>query len=733
METQLQEQQPNPADTTAKADPKPADLSREELVKEINHWVKETASFWEPMFERMRDKIDFAGGDQWDEGKTDSTCYQVNFVQRQLNQDVAAKYARNPQVTIERKKRLEHTKWDGTMEQLQQAKMALQQAAEMALQDSAATGTPQEGPPTEFAEIVMDYAQGLQRKKLFDRIAETLEMLITFEMEEQRPDFESEMKSLSLREGVTGAGFLFIKFQRETETVPTTTATTVGVLEKMQAIQARARELSQDPTYSEDSACAEELKLMVQSLTAQLEQQEVKLLREGVVFDFKPTTSILIDPACRSLHEFVGAGRIAELLYLTPRQVEAQWGKNVKCDGTARYADDGSELSFAADKKGQTRSDGGKSTEAWPDGAKVRVAIVYDKKAQLKYVVCDGYPDFLEEPDQPWPAVKGFWPCAALKYQRVEVEKNKPKEGITIFGQSKVDLMRPMQCELNRSQEGKREHRIGNRPGYLFAEGSIDATEAALIGGMAANSGLGLKNIPPGTDLRSVIIPKPTVPIDPALYERESVMNDVFLAVGSQSSNLGAQQGNEKATGQAIAEQSRVTGVSSEVDEQDKFLTEVMRIAGEMLLQGMQESTVKRKVGPGAVWPLSQRGMDGMQAQGVLTIEDCLDQLVIKIEAASSGRANQALDIANWKEMWPSLLAAAQALGLSLAPLLKEQAKILGFKFDLDEWLASAPPMMPMGLPGQPPAPGQPQTGAQRGAAPDPAGMRARIANAPAA
>ena len=64
METQLQEQQPNPADTTAKADPKPADLSREELVKEINHWVKETASFWEPMFERMRDKIDFAGGDQ---------------------------------------------------------------------------------------------------------------------------------------------------------------------------------------------------------------------------------------------------------------------------------------------------------------------------------------------------------------------------------------------------------------------------------------------------------------------------------------------------------------------------------------------------------------------------------------------------------------------------------------------------------------------------------------------
>ena len=254
MET---EEQSNPADTSVKQDPTPASLSREELVKELNRWVKETNDFWEPMFERMRDSIDYAGGDQWDAGKVDSDNYQVNVIQRQLNQDVAAKYARNPTVTIERKKRLEHRIWDGTMEQLQQAKLALEQAGMAALQ-SADAGGPVQAPPKQEALIVLDYNAGLQRKKLFDRIAETLELLITFEMEEQRPDFESEMKSLSLREGVTGAGFLFIKFQRETETVPTTTATTAGVLEKMQASQAQARELEQDPTYSQDSSSAAE-------------------------------------------------------------------------------------------------------------------------------------------------------------------------------------------------------------------------------------------------------------------------------------------------------------------------------------------------------------------------------------------------------------------------------------------------------------------------------------------
>ena len=704
--------------------------SRAELVKEITAWVRDTREFWKDIFDRMRKDMEFAGGDQWEEKKADHDKYVVNFTNRQLNQDLAAVYARNPTVTIERKKRLDHQFWDGSNEQLQQAKMELQAAAQAAAA-AASTGQPVPQPPEQAAKIVMDYGAGIARKKLLDKIAETLQLLITFEMDEQKPSFESQMKSLVLREKVTGAGFVGVKFQREYETVQTTTATTSGVLEKMQAIEARVRELQAPGGPGEDAAVNEEVRLMVNSLQAMLNREEAKVLREGVVFDFKPTTSILVDKACRSLHEFVGANRIAELFYLTPQQVMAQYGKDVRLEGTTKYGDDQTEL-HSSTEAGKPRRLTSSASVEWPAEARCCVAEVYDKRAQLKYVVCDGYPDFLEEPETPWPAVKGFWHIAALKLNRVEVEKNCPKEGITIYGQSSVDLVKPMQLEMNRSQEALKEHRIANRPGFLFPEGSVDKAEAALIGSMPANSGLGLKNVPPGSDLTKIFVPKPTMPLDPALYRTDVVMQHTFLAVGSQSANLGQQNATDKATGQAIAEQSRVTGVSCEVDEEDKFLTEVVRIAGEMLLQAMTLEGVKRKVGLGATWPGQARPMGAeMSPAGVVTLDDCLEQFVIKIEAASSGRANQAVDIQNFKEMWPSLIAVAQAMGLSLAPLLKEQAKILQFKFDLDEWLASAQPlpMMPAGVgpggpPGAAPPPVQPKPA---GTAPDPAGMQARI------
>lgn len=720
-----QEAVDNPAEEKAEATP-----SQLALVEELTGWLRDTRDFWKPIFEKIQANIEFAGGDQWEEKKTTSDKYQVNFVQRELNQDVASVYARNPTVTIERKQRLEYRFWDGTAPQLEQAKMELQAAAEMAAATALSGGVVAK-PPEQAEMIVLDYAAGLKRKKLLDRIAETLEKAITFEMEEQKPDFESQMKSLALREKVTGAGFLSVKFQRETETVQTTTATNTGILEKMQAIQAKARQLK-EPEYSQDSACHEELRLMIESLEKDLQAEDAKVLREGVVFDFKPTTSVLVDPACRSLHEFVGANRVAELYYLTPERVQEQYGVDVKNSGAVKYGDNGSPLAYVTDKQGRVRGPNGRYAGAWPEKAKCCVAEIYDKRMQMKYVVCDGYDDFLVEPETPWPPVKGFWSILCLKFQRIEIEKNDPKSGVTIYGQSSVDLLRPMQLEMNRSQEGKREHRIGNRPGYLFPEGVISKEEAALIGSMPANSGLGLKGVPPGTDMRTVIQAKPVVPMDPMLYETNTVMQHAALVVGAQASNMGQQNTTDKATGQAIAEQSRVEGVSSEVDEEDKFLTEAMRVTGEMLLQAAGEETIRKKVGPGAVWPASSRNAQGQQPDGVITIDDCLEQFVIKIEAASSGRANRALDIQNFKEMWPSLIAVAQAMGLSLEPLVREQAKILGFKFDIDEWLASAmqSPLAQAGQAGQAlmqGRPGGPLPGQPTGTAPDPAGMQSRI------
>lgn len=712
---------------TPEADEKPQtppiSESRRGLVKDLTEWLRDTRTFWQPVFDRMRDNMKYAGGDQWQDGRK-CEKYQVNFVQRLLNQQVSTIYAQDPTVTIERKPRMDHTVWDGTMEALTNAKAEIEQAALTAM-DTGAAGGPVPAPPPVAAAIIKDYAMGLQRKKMTDKIGETLKLLIEFERDEQKPDFNSQMKSLVLREKVTGAGFLGVKFQSETDVVPTINVVNTGIVEQMQAIQGKAKALLEDLHYSKDDPCHEELRLMVEGLAKQLQNPEAKVLRQGIVYDFKPTTSILVDPCCRQLQEFVGANRVAEVMYVPPEYVLTQWQVDVKRDGTVRYGEDGGEVTVPAKTRLATQ---GRQDVAgdWPEGAKVCVAIIYDKQAQMQYTICDGYEDFLEEPDAPWPPVKGFWPLVALKLRRIEVERNDPEQGLTIYGQSDVDLVRPQQDEMNRCQEALRAHRIGNRPGYLYHADTISGPEANAIGNMPANTGIGLSKIPPGTDLRSLIIPKPTVPVDPALYEKQGVMQDVLLVSGAQASNLGQQMPDEKATGQAIGEQSRIQGVSSEVDEQDKFLTDTMRISGEMLLQGMDEATVRAKVGIGAVWPTAWRGDN--PDPNVITVNDCLEQMVIKIEAASSGRPNQALDIANFEKMQPMLLAMAQAMGLPLEPLLRHAAKIMGFKFDLDEWLAKAQPMQAAG---QTPEGKTPNTKAQTpnkpGQAPDPAGMNARI------
>lgn len=706
---------------------------REALVKELTDWLREHREFWAPTFDAMRKNIAFVGGAQWGDSCNEDK-YTVNVTQRHLNQSLATTYAQNPTVVIERKKRLEHRVWDGSNEQLQRAKAEMEQAALGAL-DATAVNAPVPPPPAEAAAIVLDYEAGRRRQQQIEGISETLQKLIEFEMAEQKPDFEGQMKSAGLRERICGAAFLGVKFQSETELVPTASAVTADIIDLMAEVQALARKIEQNPE-DEHEADKAELTVMVESLKARLASEDAKVIRQGLVFDFKPATSILVDKCCRCLHEFVGARRIAEVLYWTPDQIMAQWQVDVKQDGVARFSDDGQELVSDSRVRRGRKAKG--PTGAWEEGAKACVAIIYDKRAQTKYVIVEGYPDLLQEPELPWPPVKGFWPILTLKLRRVEVETNDPEKGLTIYGQSDVDLLRPMQMELNRGQEGLREHRIGAKPGGFFNKQLLDKNQTKAIGAMAANEWLGLE-FPADGDIRKLMMEKPTVKLDPAVYSKEGVLQDIYLVVGTQASTLGQQLQGEKATGQAIAEQARIQGQNSEVDEQDKFLTEVARVSGEMLLQGMSEDNVRTKVGMGAKWPSSRRLADGSQGPGVITIDDCLEQLVIKIEAASSGRPNQALDIANFEKMLPLLLQMAAALGLPVEPLLRHAAKIMNFKFDIEEWLAQAQPMLPAGSPpagngqpgnGNPPAGplGKPQPPGP-GNSPDPAGMRTRAAN----
>ena len=381
--------------------------SRKNLVNEWAERIRAARDFWQPSFERMRDDMRFAAGQQWggqdDKNQFGLKKYVANIVQRQCALKVASLYAKNPEVSAKRRPKMDFKVWDGTQKMLLQAQQQISQAMQQAV-GAAQAGQPIPEPPPMAAAVMTDYANGMKQKALFDKLAETLEMVFTYQLDQQRPGFKTQMKALVLRAITTNIAYLKIAYRRDTETIPTSSTTIQGFVEKLQRLIATAQELQADNT-DPDSPLVEDLRLQAQELTSSAQTGDMQnVLREGLVFDFPPSTAILVDPACRCLEDFVSADWVCQEFVLTPEQVQAQWGIDVRGSSARQYVD-------GTVKDSSGKSDAGLMTAAlravkkffgvWDKKAKACVWEIYCKTDQSKYVVCDGWPDFLEEPAAP--------------------------------------------------------------------------------------------------------------------------------------------------------------------------------------------------------------------------------------------------------------------------------------------------------------------------------------------
>jgi hypothetical protein len=109
----------------------------------------------------------------------------------------------------------------------------------------------------------------------------------------------------------------------------------------------------------------------------------------------------------------------------------------------------------------------------------------------------------------------------------------------------------------------------------------------------------------------------------------------------------------------------------------------------------MQQDTVMRIVGPGAVWP-----------QQPQTREEFVNQIYLTTKAASSGRPNKAVDLRNWQIIAPIL----QASGANPMFMVRETLRRLDDQLDAEQ----AFPLIPQQPPQQQaPAGGQHQPSEQ--------------------
>lgn len=639
--------------------------ARAQLVKQWQDRLATAKTYWANDFKRMRENMHFAGGDQW---PGDGDFYVANITQRHLQQRTAALYAKNPQIVCKKRKRMEFQMWDGTFQTLS----VMQQ--QIAVMQQTGIIDPN------VMSFIQDFMQGSQKRQQMDKIAKTLELLFSHTLDNQMPPFKLNMKQLVRRALATGVGYVKLGFKRELDKRPEDVAK-VNIL--TDAVRAAERVMAdrEDDEITNESA---ELEVLRQQLASAEGGMRDMVTFEGLTFDFPRSTSIVIDPACTTLRTFSGAKWIAHEFILSRDDIQEIYNVDVN----SAQSIDG-------------------VTEVKPTDANGFVVWeIHEKKTGHVFTIMPGYQDYLREPASPDFYLERFWPFFPICFNELEADGTKKN---SIFPVSDVELLKPIQKEYNRARESLRRHRMANRPRHATPAGALSDTDKDNLMAADGNTTVELQGLGPNEDIRTKLMPVPTIPLDPQVYNTDLLFQDLLRTAGAQEANIGG-TGGGTATESSIAESSRMSSLASNVDDLDDLLTELAKASGQVLLLEMSQESVKEIVGPGATWPEMDR-------------EQVAKEIGLEIRAGSSGRPNKAMEIQNFERIMPIMI---QIPGISPEWIAREAVRRLddGIEFE-DAWIGNVPSLIAQNANAQP-QPGDPAS--QQNAQGNKGGQNAQVA-----
>ena len=599
----------------------------------------------------------------------------ANWTNKEVNSKVASLYAKDPKAIARRRKRRDYQLWDGKMETLA--------AAFAALQNPQAAQTPQG-----FAAqaLVKDYQTGQAWHQMVENVGQTMEICYQYECDTQQPDFKFQMKQLVRRTVTTGVGFVRLNFVRSGEQTASHIETNDSVNMRMKRARLILDKLDAGE-ITEDDPQVLQLKQLVTSIGSSVEQGDLQKVDERIEFDFPSSTSIIVDPHCKSLKGFIGARWIAQQSIVPIEDVNAYYETNIKLGGKlVEYSDTGVE---------KIKTDLGRQKDIQEKPLCCHWEV-FDIVTKTSFVIVDGWKDFVKKPEAVEPSLQRFWPIFALTFNDTETD---PGGKIHLYPPSDVELIRHPQKEYNRMRNELRKHRARNRPFYVTTEGWLTEKDIEKLGDHDTCEVVKFKGLPPNGNLKDNLLPFVAAAIDGALYDTSSVTMDAQMVIGSQQQVPQQSRKKEAATPAVIQEQMRISGVNSNVDDLDDLLSELARASGEIMLREFSLETVRRIAGVGAVWPEQNR-------------EDFLNELYLDVLAASSGRPNKAIDVANAQSIGPLLLQA----GAQLPALIKYYSNVLDSNLDPNDFLPAVPQQSNQGSPAKPSAQvGQQQVGQQMG------------------
>jgi hypothetical protein len=690
---------------------------RKALVKAWTAEVKHAKKHWKSSFDRMREDQDFCLGKQWSKNPKEKR-YVANITLREVTQRVSFLYARNPKAVAKRREMILNTVWDGTEQTLQ----SIQEAGAMAMQSGALAGTTMGGPPPGMAPgappgmpgapvapqppgappmpggppgapsgppgvpsalgvgsspvnpmlpammqqgmaIIQDASRVKQQTEMLDKIAKTLELLYAYQVGQQLHPFKQLMKMTVRRALTVGVAYVKLGFERVMEKRPDVIAKLSDINERLGTLERLAADIA-DEESDPDSAEAEQLRLMVQDLQAESEF----IAHEGLTFDYPSSFSIIPDTKCIHLRGFLGSDWVAEEYILSPNEVKEIYSRDVGKSYVSYSRPDGGISANSRANGLMQLGPNDKEKGTGDDKQCCCIWEIYNRKDGLVYVVCDGYTDFLREPGAPDTPLERFWPWFTLTFNETDHEDD-------IFPPSDVRLMKDMQLDYNTARQGLREHRRAARPKTVVSAGALDDEDREKLESHPSNAILELNGLQPGQKVADLLQAFTGPDINPALYDVAPYFDDTLRVVGFQEANMGPTN-SDTATQSQIAEASRTTTMDSNVDDLDDLLTHLAKYGGQLLFANVNEDTVKKIVGPGAVWP-------------ELTRQQIAEEIWLEIEAGSSGNPNQAQEIANAQKIYPLVM---QIPGIDPEFLARDLLHRLDDKLDLTQAFKSPLP-----------------------------------------
>lgn len=454
-------------------------------------------------------------------------------------------------------------------------------------------------------------------------------------------------------------------------------------------------------TGADQDAKVAELERQLQAIQSKAE----RVIARGLVVDLVAPENFVVAPGY-PIANHLDAPWNAEYIYMATDDALAAFGPYLEQQGkkpgellskAVRYTPRKPEN--ARDESPSVDNVDAKDAEGYVEGDEgecfVRVVEIWDRNTNAVLTGIQGVPCWVKPSWNP-PATTRFYGYFVLPMSEVDGQRHP---------QSYVTRSAKLVDEYNRIGSAEAEHRRRIRPKMAFNAEMLEKGEAKKLEAGAIGEMIALRMLKPGTPIDQVLREVNYPTLNPALYDRQRIVNELERIWGIQEALSGAVQVAKTATEADIQQQGFSARSSSGRDVLESVLSELAQYTAEISRVYLTEDDVREIAGPSAFWP------------PYLGPDDLSRWVNIEVRAGSSGKPDTAAQRQAWSTLLPILQASIEKIGAlrgaspasvadAMEQLLRITAERSGERFDIDQLIPQGDGAMPA-----PAAPGQPAQG----------------------